>query len=124
MKTVIADEKLAHDQELHELRVKAQLEDNQRRKELVDRVRILQASKDDLVMESNKMNAKIVDHQQKIASQSLEIETLKRNNESVRNVSRVETFLKNLMLINLFFIFFALSNCMKKKWKSCPIAKS
>ena len=102
MKTVIADEKLAHDQELHELRVKAQLEDNQRRKELEDRVRILQASKDDLVMESNKMNAKIVDHQQKIASQSLEIETLKRNNESVRNVSRVETFLKNLMLINLF----------------------
>lgn len=92
MKTVIADEKLSHDQELHELRVKAQLEDNQRRKELEDRVRILQASKDDLVMESNKMNAKIVDHQQKIASQSLEIETLKRNNESVRNVSRVETF--------------------------------
>ena len=105
MKTVIADEKLAHDQELHELRVKAQLEDNQRRKELEDRVRILQASKDDLVMESNKMNAKIVDHQQKIASQSLEIETLKRNNESVRNVSRVETFLKILMIINLFFIF-------------------
>ena len=95
LKTVIADEKLSHDQELHELRVKAQLEDNQRRKELEDRVRILQASKDDLVMESNKMNAKIVDHQQKIASQSLEIETLKRNNESVRNVSRVETFLKN-----------------------------
>ena len=92
MKTVIADEKLSHDQELHELRVKAQLEDNQRRKELEDRVRILQASKDDLVMESNKMNAKIVDHQQNIASQSLEIETLKRNNESVRNVSRVETF--------------------------------
>jgi hypothetical protein len=105
LKTVIADEKLAHDQELHELRVKAQLEDNQRRKELEDRVRILQASKDDLVMESNKMNAKIVDHQQKIASQSLEIETLKRNNESVRNVSRVETFLKILMIINLFFIF-------------------
>ena len=92
MKTVIADEKLSHDQELHELRVKAQLEDNQRRKELEDRVRILQASKDDLVMESNKMNAKIVDHQQKIASQSLEIETLKRNNESVRNVSRIKTF--------------------------------
>ena len=60
MKTVIADEKLAHDQELHELRVKAQLEDNQRRKELEDRVRILQASKDDLVMESNKMNAQWV----------------------------------------------------------------
>ena len=97
MKTVIADEKLSHDQELHELRVKAQLEDNQRRKELEDRVRILQASKDDLVMENNKMNAKTVDQQQKLASQSLEIETLKRNNESVRNVSgRFEILFKGI----------------------------
>ena len=87
LKSTLADEKLAHDQELHELRVKAQLEDNQRRKELEDRTRILQSTKDDLVMENNKMNSKLVDLQQKMASQTLEIETLKRNNDSIRNVS-------------------------------------
>lgn len=86
LKSTIANEKLSHDQEIHEFRVKAQLEDNQRRKELEDRSRLLQASKDDLMMENNKMNAKIVDLQQKIASQTLEIETLKRNNDSLRNV--------------------------------------
>jgi hypothetical protein len=47
----------------------------------------LQASKDDMVMENNKLNAKMVDQQQKQASSSLEIETLKRNNDSLRNVS-------------------------------------
>lgn len=86
LKSDLANEKLAHEQELHELRVKAQLEDNLRRKELDDRVRLLQAAKDDLVMENNKMNAKMTDLQQKTASQTLEIETLKRNNDSLRNV--------------------------------------
>ena len=83
----MASEKLAYEQEIHELKVKMQLEDNQRRKELEDRARGLQASKDDLIMQNNKMNAKIVDQQQKIASLTLEIETLKRNNDSIRNVN-------------------------------------
>lgn len=88
LKSDMANEKLAHDQEMHELKVKAQLEDNLRRKELDDRVRILQTAKDDLIMENNKMNAKLTDLQQKTASQTLEIETLKRNNDSLRSVSR------------------------------------
>ena len=83
----MANEKLAYEQEIHELKVKVQLEDNQRRKELEDRARALQASKDDLIMESNKMNSKIVEQQQRIASLTLEIETLKRSNDSTRNVS-------------------------------------
>jgi hypothetical protein len=82
----MANEKLAYEQEIHELKVKMQLEDNQRRKELEDRARALQVSKDDLIMENNKMNAKIVEQQQKVASLTLEIETLKRKNDSVRNV--------------------------------------
>ena len=84
-----ASEKLAFDQQIHELKVKVQLEDDQKRKELEDRSRVLQVSKDDLIMENNKMNAKLVDHQQKVASLSLEIETLKRNNESLRNVNEM-----------------------------------
>ena len=91
LKATLSDEKLAHDQQVHELRVKAQLEDNQRRKELEDRVRILQGSKDDMIMENNKLNAKMVDQQQKQASSALEIETLKRNNDSLRNVSNFDT---------------------------------
>lgn len=94
LKSDMANEKLSHDQEMHELKVKAQLEDNLRRKELDDRVRGLQAAKDDLIMDNNKMNAKLTDLQQKVASQTLEIETLKRNNDSLRSVS---TFRLNLV---------------------------
>jgi len=42
-------------------------------------------------MENNKLNAKMVDQQQKQASSALEIETLKRNNDSLRNVSNFHT---------------------------------
>jgi hypothetical protein len=87
LKSDMANEKLAHEQEIHELKVKAQLEDNLRRKELEDRVRILQTSKDDMIIETNKLNAKLVDQQQKNASQTLEIDVLKRNNEALRTVS-------------------------------------
>ena len=65
---------------------------NQRRKELEERMKQLQSSKDDLVSENGKMNAKIVDQQQKIASHLLEIETLKRNNDLLRSV-RILTFI-------------------------------
>lgn len=83
----MSNQKLAHDQDIHELKVKAQLEDNLRRKELEDRARLLQSSKDDLIMDNNKLNAKLTDLQQKLASHTIEIETLKRNNESLRNVN-------------------------------------
>jgi hypothetical protein len=98
----MANEKLAHEQEMHELKVKAQLEDNLRRKELEDRVRVLQTSKDDMIMETNKMNAKLVDQQQKNASQTLEIDALKRNNELLRTVSSVCAFHSSSFLIILF----------------------
>lgn len=101
----MANHKLSHDQEIHEMKVKAQLEDNLRRKELDDRVRLLQAAKDDLVMDNNKLNAKLTDLQQKSASQTLEIETLKRNNDSLRSVR--SSFLSFLVLI-LFFFYFCL----------------
>lgn len=93
LKSDMANHKLSHDQEIHEMKVKAQLEDNLRRKELDDRVRLLQAAKDDLVMDNNKLNAKLTDLQQKSASHTLEIETLKRNNDSLRSVRDFPLFL-------------------------------
>ena len=82
----MAKAKLESDQEIHEMKVKFQLEDNLKRKEIDDRVRLLQNAKEDLVNENNKINAKLTDLQQKTSSQVLEIETLKRNNDSLRKV--------------------------------------
>lgn len=93
MKSNISNDRLQHEQELHELKIKNQLEDTQRRKEMEDRVKSLQQSKDELMSDNAKLNGKIVDLQQKSSSQALEIEALKRNNDSLRNVS------------NLFFCF-------------------
>lgn len=59
------------------------------------------------MMENNKLNAKVVDLQQKIASQTLEIETLKRNNDSLRNVGYF--FLSNTCSSENEFVFFNLS---------------
>jgi hypothetical protein len=97
LKSAMASDKLFHEQEVHELKMKSQLDDNQRRKELEERTRQLQATKDDLINENSKMNAKIVDQQQKMASQALEIETLKRNNDLLRAVMKIK--------IHLFHIF-------------------
>ena len=99
MKSSLANDKLMHEQEIHELKLKSQLDDNQRRKEIEDRTRQLQASKDELINENSKMNAKIVDQQQKIASHLLEIETLKRNNDLLRNVNSFLTKLRKKILI-------------------------
>jgi len=76
-----------YEQQLHEFRTKIEMEETSRRKELEDRVKAVQASKEGLINENAEMNAKVVDCQQKIASKVLEIETLKRNNDSLRNVS-------------------------------------
>jgi hypothetical protein len=84
----MAKAKLESDQEIHEMKVKFQLEDNLKRKEIDDRVRLLQNAKEDLVNENNKINAKLTDLQQKTSSQVLEIETLKRNNDSLRKVKK------------------------------------
>ncbi len=62
------------------------MEEKSKRKELEDRIKNIQSSKEDLISENAKMNSKITDLQQKMANQALEIETLKRNNDSVRNV--------------------------------------
>jgi hypothetical protein len=88
LKSDMAKAKLESDQEIHEMKVKFQLEDNLKRKEIDDRVRLLQNAKEDLVNENNKINAKLTDLQQKTSSQVLEIETLKRNNDSLRKVKK------------------------------------
>lgn len=91
MKSDMAKAKLESDQEIHEMKVKFQLEDNLKRKEIDDRVRLLQNAKEDLVNENNKINAKLTDLQQKTSSQVLEIETLKRNNDSLRKVKKLRS---------------------------------
>ena len=91
MKSDMAKAKLESDQEIHEMKVKFQLEDNLKRKEIDDRVRLLQNAKEDLVNENNKINAKLTDLQQKTSSQVLEIETLKRNNDSLRKVKKLHS---------------------------------
>lgn len=75
-----------YDQQLHEIRTKVQMEEAMRHKELEDRVKTIQTSKETLITENSEMNAKLVDFQQKMASKMLEIETLKRNNDSLRGV--------------------------------------
>ncbi|RNA23876.1 leucine-rich repeat-containing 45 [Brachionus plicatilis] len=85
LKSTMATEKLVHDQEINDFRVKLQQEDNLRRKELEEKVRMLQSSKDDLMLDNNKMSVQLLELQQKLTSQSLEIESLKRYNESLRN---------------------------------------
>ncbi len=109
----MANDKLMHDQEIHELKLKSQLDDNQRRKEIEDRTRQLQASKDELINENSKMNAKIVDQQQKIASHLLEIETLKRNNDLLRNVNYF--FFLTRIIHKYIFIFFFLNQQLSEK---------
>lgn len=94
LKSDMAKAKLESDQEIHEMKVKFQLEDNLKRKEIDDRVRLLQNAKEDLVNENNKINAKLTDLQQKTSSQVLEIETLKRNNDSLRKVKKLHSDLK------------------------------
>ena len=87
LKSTISSDKILYEQQVHEIKTKFQLDENLRRKELEERVKTIQASKDDIINENSIMNAKLVDFQQKIASKVLEIETLKRNNDSLRSVS-------------------------------------
>lgn len=100
MKSFSASDKLLYEKEIHEMKTKFQLEESLRRKELEDRVKTIQNAKDDLITENAKMNAKIVDFQQKMSSQTMEIETLKRNNDSLRNVE----FLLNFKTLSKQFI--------------------
>ena len=87
LKSTISSDKILYEQQIHEIKTKFQLDENLRRKELEERVKTIQASKDDIINENSIMNAKLVDFQQKIASKVLEIETLKRNNDSLRSVN-------------------------------------
>jgi chromosome segregation ATPase len=89
LKATVSSDKIMYEQQLHEIRTKVQLEEGLRRKELEDRVKTIQTSKEDLISENAGMNAKLVDFQQKISSKAMEIETLKRNNDALRSVSRL-----------------------------------
>lgn len=98
LRTTISSDKIMYEQQLHEIRTKVQMEESLRRKELEDRVKTIQTSKEDIISENANMNAKLVDFQQKISSKVMEIETLKRNNDSLRSVSR-ESSLKLYIFI-------------------------
>jgi hypothetical protein len=87
LKATIASDKIMYEQQVHEMRTKSEMEESGRRRELEERVKAIQASKEGLIGENAEMNARVVDCQQKMASKVLEIETLKRNNDSLRNVS-------------------------------------
>jgi chromosome segregation ATPase len=86
LKASLASQKLEQDQEIHQMKVKYQQEETQRKKEFDDRVRHLNVSKDESLTEIAKLNAKLSDLQQKNANQAIEIESLKRNNDSQRSV--------------------------------------
>lgn len=83
----MATEKLIHDQEFHDYKVKNQQEENIRRKEIQEKIRMLQASKDDMISENSKIDAKYLELQQKFDCQSLESESLKKNNDFLKNVT-------------------------------------
>ena len=99
LKAAAATDKLIYEKELHELKSKFQIEERSKRKELEDRMKSIQSSKDDIISENAKMNSKITDLQQKIANHALEIETLKRNNDSLRNVRNTKNLFKNCFFI-------------------------
>lgn len=86
LKSNLATEKLIHDQEFHDFKVKNQQEENVRRKEIQEKMRTLQAAKDDLISENNKIDAKYLELEQKFDCQSLENESLKKNNGFLKNV--------------------------------------
>lgn len=117
LKTAISSDKIMYEQQLHEIKTKVQMEESNRRKELEDRVKTIQQSKDDLINENSTMNAKIVDFQQKMASKVLEIETLKRNNDSLRTVTLFFIFLFIKFSFNNLII--KLSNFKKKTMNLC-----
>ena len=88
------------------MKTKFQMEEQLKRKELEDRIKNIQSSKDDLISENAKMNAKITELQQKMANQALEIEALKRNNDSTRNVKHFYFgfIFKQKYFINIFYL--------------------
>lgn len=62
------------------------MEEVQKIKDLEDKLRNMQKSKEDVEVRYNHQNTTILDLQQKIYSSTLEIETLKRNIDSLRAV--------------------------------------
>ena len=84
LRASLANDKLFHEQEMHEAKLRAQLDETQRRKELEERTRSLLASKEQLADENGKANAKLVEQQQRVASLVLELEALKRSNDTLR----------------------------------------
>jgi hypothetical protein len=86
LKSTIASKQTSFDNELQEYKLKAQQEEAHRRKELDDRNRMLQASNSDYKVESEKLNGKIAEQQQKIATLTLENENFKRNHDIIKIV--------------------------------------
>ena len=87
MKATISTQKVTHEQEILEQKSRLQLEEMQRVQDIEDKLRNIQKSKEDLEIRYNNQNATILDLQQKMYSATLEIETLKRNIDSLRAVN-------------------------------------
>ncbi len=86
MKASISTLKVTHEQEFQEQKSRLQLEEIQKVKDLEDKLRNMQKSKEDVEVRYNHQNVTILDLQQKMYSSTLEIETLKRNIDSLRAV--------------------------------------
>jgi hypothetical protein len=86
LKASISTLKVTHEQEFQEQKSRLQLEEIQKVKDLEDKLRNMQKSKEDVEVRYNHQNVTILDLQQKMYSSTLEIETLKRNIDSLRAV--------------------------------------
>ncbi len=89
LKATISTQKVTHEQEFQEQKSRLQLEEMQKIKDIEDKLRNVQKSKEDVESRYNYQNATILDLQQKNYSSTLEVETLKRNIDSLRAVRGV-----------------------------------
>jgi hypothetical protein len=104
LKASISTLKVTHEQEFQEQKSRLQLEEIQKVKDLEDKLRNMQKSKEDVEVRYNHQNVTILDLQQKMYSSTLEIETLKRNIDSLRAViSNYFKFSKSFDKIYFFF---------------------
>ncbi|CAF3646908.1 unnamed protein product [Adineta steineri] len=97
LKSNISTQKLNHDENLQQEKIRIKNEDEKIQHELEDRLRSLTTTKEDLESRYNQQLISNRDFQQKINFQSVEIETLKRQIESVQtsNLSKDTEFLEN-----------------------------
>ncbi|CAF4682351.1 unnamed protein product, partial [Rotaria sp. Silwood2] len=87
LKSTISTQKLNHDEILQQEKLRLKNEEEKKQHELEDRLRSLTTTKEELESHYNQQLISSRDLQQKINFQSVEIETLKRQIESVQTVN-------------------------------------